>query len=778
MSQTLSIQVNEDYPDARTIAKFPEKALRALISQQSQGIFNKELLHSVITTVMKTNDNKLKRMLYYYFETIIDDASFVMCVNQINKDLSSPNEFVRGFALKLAAKFEKFDYVNKQAIDENLTHKHYYVRLNALKCYSELAVRFDWDIETTLVNLLQNETNTKVQSYIFMCMYKMNYAFDEYINNYESADVLDFLVEKVNDSQFLHKCLKCPENKIVFKALCRLLENGEKINISKLIEICAANSIYKKDLERFIPYLKNHTISFLHLIDPYEFDFSFALIDYVIKIVRTQYVLKVSEILYEKYKTITCNSEQRKAFKCGLLTKISTFTNDHCVYEEHMVDSILIDITSEEDPEILYSMVKFLHAVESNKLACSKDIKVNLVNLLNTLKFGKIIRFVLNTIFMNIDQRNFEFLLSALLDNFNRTDEIFYLTEKPEIYLGGYISFIIVKMFKKIQFKDEEEKKQFKAKTAAVCIKFVKHGKKFNLIDQSTISSINLYLRYLMDNSRELLEEKYVQSVLKHENTLSPIEIPLFNTFQKPKKFSVAENDDVKVKTIQLSGLGDPLYVECNLSYTKFECVLDLLIINQTEFYLPEFSIDFSCSKHLKLADTVYPNGIQPSSALTQKISFQILESANSFISPALSFRYPKNGEYLLKPYVQHLGEIELDISDFLEKGDIRDIEFTTMWKELEWENIYSLHAHIENMDECLNLLTTATNGTLVNKESVYDFVVGNFTCFTNQKTVVLVNVSLSENKNVEIRVRSKDEFVVKSISNLLGNVLKKNLVK
>ena len=421
--------------------------------------------------------------------------------------------------------------------------------------------------------------------------------------------------------------------------------------------------------------------------------------------------------------------------------------------------------------------MKCLKTLERNNLVKNDKITKTLLKAIDYVRYGKILRFIFDILLININEKTFHILCKQLMHNFQNQKDVFYLSEEPDVFLGAYISYSLVKMFKKITFESTEFRKTSKEMAAAICIKFIQFGNRHNLIDSSTQSSITLFLRFLLDENRKNVDFEDLRVNVDFKCSLCPLKIPLLDIHKNEKKFVVHEENDTKTRTIQLSGLGDPLYVECNLFYTKYECVLDLLIINQTEFYLPEFSIDFTHSKHLKLIETMYPVGIQPSSAINQKISFSIVESSDSFITAALLFRYPKNGEYLLKPYVQHLNEIKLKIGDFLEKTSMQ-IDFPYLWKSLEWENIYSLQANIENMEECVDLLVQSVNGTIVNKESVYNFTVCNFLCSTIQKTIVMVNICLSENRNAVLRVRSKDESIVKSVSNLLGGVIKEKLIK
>jgi coatomer subunit beta len=65
----------------------------------------------------------------------VKDEMILAC-NAIRKDLLSANEYIRGRTLRLVSKISIKAILENlvQAIIENLTHRHFYVRRNAIMC--------------------------------------------------------------------------------------------------------------------------------------------------------------------------------------------------------------------------------------------------------------------------------------------------------------------------------------------------------------------------------------------------------------------------------------------------------------------------------------------------------------------------------------------------------------------------------------------------------------------------------------------------------------------
>ena len=285
MLQTIFIDTKKIPIEAKLIKKNCDHALKTLISQQSVGIFNKEIFHAIISASL--NNNKSKRLLYYYFETMMHEPEFVMCVNQINKDLTSPNEYIRGLALKLVSRFENYDHVNLKLVKENLVHKHYYVRMNAVKCLCDISIRFDLDEEDELINLAKTETNIKVKSIILSSLLKMNADITDIMFNHhnEDSEIEEILVEHANDIELLQRCSTANHDTIAFKAMYRLLKMHLPINMHKLYMIMAnsVNCYFKLDMINMIENIRHDLFPFLNLLDPFNVQFSVKIIDRVIK---------------------------------------------------------------------------------------------------------------------------------------------------------------------------------------------------------------------------------------------------------------------------------------------------------------------------------------------------------------------------------------------------------------------------------------------------------------------------------------------------------------
>lgn len=72
----------------------------------------------------------------------------VFCSNKLREDLLHPNEFIRGSTLRLLCKikFVKILEPLVEAIVQNLSHHHAYVRRNAIMCIYSMMRSFGSEI--------------------------------------------------------------------------------------------------------------------------------------------------------------------------------------------------------------------------------------------------------------------------------------------------------------------------------------------------------------------------------------------------------------------------------------------------------------------------------------------------------------------------------------------------------------------------------------------------------------------------------------------------------
>ena len=109
----------------------------------------------VLTNLHMLQDHDMKKLLLLYWETVekynldgtVKDEITLAC-NAIRKDLLSPNEFIRGRTLRLVSKFNIKSVLETltPAVIENLAHRHYYVRRNAVMCIYSIFTYFGMDL--------------------------------------------------------------------------------------------------------------------------------------------------------------------------------------------------------------------------------------------------------------------------------------------------------------------------------------------------------------------------------------------------------------------------------------------------------------------------------------------------------------------------------------------------------------------------------------------------------------------------------------------------------
>lgn len=782
MPQELLIDFERESFDQKMFSKDPEATLKHYISQQSNGHHTPETVHSVIQLVVGRDDNKLKRLLYYFFETMNkEDKAFIVCVNQVKKDLSSPNEYIRGLVLKFIATLDNLDYVLPllRDVKDNLVNKCTYVRMNAVYCLGELGLRFDMEVEGDIFGTMKRESSPQVLIVGFDMMHRLGMSFDDFLDIDYPREVLEILADKIEDLEFLKRMAKSKFTTVAFQASCKLLSKGfEQAEIvENIVKILESGSDMKQDFLPYLKFINTRTIELLSLIDPYDYDFSVAVIDVVFKNADTSDFIRIAEFLYQKYNEMGMGSDKKKAFKLLLLEKLTVFSSTHCVHIDELVSKCL-EMIADNDPEMVYANLGFLETCVS-KEKFRNEIHTFLITRFSRMKFGKIIRKAFDVLSQNISKDDYEKLLDRLLDDFNiagpvdkteddvtgvNTQQIpDYLSKNFEVFTGAHIALSLVNAFK--------EEWGLKTKVIGTLLRLVEVGECLGILDVSSKATIIACVRSIIAGKENEINIDTVHPIYAHVNVLKPLEFTLLTTPLAFKSFEWSDSYTAEQSTVQLSGLGDPLYIEANCAHSKYEISLDLLILNQTSAYLQNICMDFNFSKNIHMVSTVSPFSLQPNSATTVKVQFSIVESLASFVTATVTFKYPRKDDYSGAPFVQNLSEILFDVSEFLEGADV---DFKTHWKNLEWENIYSI-ALKKNCDGMLQKIAKRVNGYMCDKLESFNFTVGNIACYTIQKALVLINVCISagDSSVVELRVRSRNEELVKSTSGLLSQFLK-----
>jgi len=130
-------------------------ALEELILLMLNGEIYPKLLMCVIRFVCTSTDHRLIKLCMIYWE-IVDKTKedgqlkeeMILVCNALRNNLMHANEYVRGSTLRLLCKMKYYRILEplKEAILRNLSHRHSYVRRNAVMCVYSIVKHFGVEV--------------------------------------------------------------------------------------------------------------------------------------------------------------------------------------------------------------------------------------------------------------------------------------------------------------------------------------------------------------------------------------------------------------------------------------------------------------------------------------------------------------------------------------------------------------------------------------------------------------------------------------------------------
>mmetsp|Transcript_21431 Transcript_21431/g.63958 ORF Transcript_21431/g.63958 Transcript_21431/m.63958 type:complete len:1008 (+) Transcript_21431:91-3114(+) len=159
------------------------EALEELCLLMINGEVYPKLLMTIIKFVVASTDHRVKKLLTIYWE-IVDKCKengdlkeeMILVCNALRSDLMHANEYIRGSTLRLLCKMKYYRVLEplKEAILRNLSHRHSYVRRNAVMCVFSIVKSFGLevmpeapeDIEQLL--LVEGDLSTKRNAFLML----------------------------------------------------------------------------------------------------------------------------------------------------------------------------------------------------------------------------------------------------------------------------------------------------------------------------------------------------------------------------------------------------------------------------------------------------------------------------------------------------------------------------------------------------------------------------------------------------------------------------------
>jgi coatomer subunit beta len=167
-----------------------KEALRTIIgSITNDENYPDNLMMQVMHNLSIIDDVSLKKLLFLFWEVIEKKypdgrvrEEFLLVCNTLRNDLTHANEYVRGRTLRLISKLPYNEILEnlKSPIFDNLTHKHLYVRKNALVCLSSIISNFGVDvlpnnIVERLREMIERDGDTSVRRNAYIALAKIDH---------------------------------------------------------------------------------------------------------------------------------------------------------------------------------------------------------------------------------------------------------------------------------------------------------------------------------------------------------------------------------------------------------------------------------------------------------------------------------------------------------------------------------------------------------------------------------------------------------------------------
>jgi len=225
-------------------------------------------------------------------------------------------------------------------------------------------------------------------------------------------------------------------------------------------------------------------------------------------------------------------------------------------------------------------------------------------------------------------------------------------------------------------------------------------------------------------------------------------------------------------RTLQLSGLSDPVYAETSVTVHQFDIVMDVTVINRTQHTLQNLCLELATMGDLKLVERPHNYTLGPSASRTIRANIKVSSTETGAIFGNIV--YEDTGSSGRSVVV--LNDVHIDIMDYISPANCPDIQFRSMWAEFEWENKVAVNTSISNINDFLDHIVASTNMRCLTPPIALDgdcgFLAANLYAKSAFGEDALVNVSIEKARNGKltgnIRIRSKTQGIALSLGDKL----------
>uniref|UniRef100_A0A7S3GLN9 Coatomer subunit beta n=1 Tax=Palpitomonas bilix TaxID=652834 RepID=A0A7S3GLN9_9EUKA len=235
-------------------------------------------------------------------------------------------------------------------------------------------------------------------------------------------------------------------------------------------------------------------------------------------------------------------------------------------------------------------------------------------------------------------------------------------------------------------------------------------------------------------------------------------------------------------KTIQVTGVGDPIYAEAYVSVHQYDVVMEIELTNQTNEELRQVTVELATLGDLKVCDRPQPFKLAAKEKRSLRASIKVSSTETgviygnvTFIPASLEKRDSCDGMRVVI-----LNDVHVDIMDYMRPATCSDTKFRTMWAEFEWENKISVQTKLGSPLAFIDYMVGSTKMKCLTSFEGVDhetrFLSGNLYAKSVFGEDALVNISVervSGRVHGYIRIRSKMQGIALGLGDKMTQKMK-----
>ncbi|CAG9465410.1 unnamed protein product [Pedinophyceae sp. YPF-701] len=222
-------------------------------------------------------------------------------------------------------------------------------------------------------------------------------------------------------------------------------------------------------------------------------------------------------------------------------------------------------------------------------------------------------------------------------------------------------------------------------------------------------------------------------------------------------------------RTVQLTGLSDPVYAEAQVTVHQYDVVLDVAVTNRTRQVMQNVTLELATLGDLKLVERPQQHTLAPDERKHIRANIKVSSTETGVIFGNIVYEAKGYGERT----VVVLNDIHIDIMDYITPATCPDVAFRNMWAEFEWENKVVINTSIRDARQFIEHVVASTNMRCLTPASALEgdctFLAANLYARSVFGEDALINVSVEQQPHDgklggSIRIRSKTQGMALSL--------------